>query len=193
MIWQEMIRLVRSGTEGRELVASEILNNTEIRRGVRKIVHKIEGPQAEMEDVFHLSIVQFMKSVMKNPDFTISSNVHSYIFGIARNLCLQRIRKAKLPMADLPEYVEMYDESTPIDLQIMNEERYALLHTILKDLGKKCREVLLNWAAGFKMAEIAKMLDYSSDVVVRRKKMKCLQELLAQVNGDAQLKSLLNK
>lgn len=192
MIWQEMIRLIRSGAEGREVVASEILNNTEIRRGVRKIVHKIEGPEVEMEEVFHYSIVQFMKSVMKNPEFTISSNVHSYIFGIARNICLQRIRKAKLPMAELPEYAEMDDDSVPIDLQIMNQERYSLLHSVLSTLGAKCREVLMHWAAGFKMAEIAKILDYSSDVVVRRKKMKCLQQLLGVVHGDNKLKSLLN-
>lgn len=66
-----------------------------------------------------------------------------------------------------------------------------MLHNVLDQLGVKCREVLMYWAAGYKMAEIAKMLDYKTDVVVRRKKMNCMQELLKFMDANAHIKSQL--
>lgn len=66
-----------------------------------------------------------------------------------------------------------------------------MLTSVLNQLGVKCREVLMYWASGYKMAEIAKLLDYASDVVVRRKKMNCMQELLTYLDANAHIKAEL--
>ena len=186
----EMLEKIRSGAKGRERVARTFYVDEKLQNGIRKVIGNLGGSEEDFSDVFNFSVVQMMKNVLKDKSFTISSNVHSYLFGIARNVYLQNLRKQKIHTSELTDQHEMPEEST-IDLVIMQKDKKNILVKVLNTLGKNCRAVLLYWSAGYKMAEIASLLNYSSDVVVRRKKMNCLQDLLKYLDKHPETKKLL--
>ena len=187
----DIINSIRSGQSGRERVVRALLDDESMKNGIYKIVKKMGGSEDEAADVVNLTMVQFLKTVMKITDFKLNNNINSYLFGIARNIYLQMLRKNSVSVVELEEHHDMSDNTGIIDLKIIQEEKHLLLHKILDRLGTKCREVLMYWAAGYKMAEIAKILDYSSDVVVRRKKMNCMRALSKYLDENDHIKALL--
>ena len=188
---EEIFGHIHSGAEGREKVARYFYADQRLVHGIKKVLMTVNAPVEEFQDVFNYTIVQFFKSVMKDPSFQIKSNINSYLFGIARNIYLQKLRKQKIHTTEMPDHLDVEDTDVIIDLKIIDDEKKGLLQNVLSQLGIKCREVLMYWAAGYKMAEIAKKLNYKSDVVVRRKKMNCMQELLKYMNDNVHIKSQL--
>lgn len=188
---EEVFRLIESGSQGREQVARMFYKDKRLVHGIKKVLSSVGAPEDEFDDVFNYTIVQFFKSVMKDPSFKIKSNLNSYLFGIARNVYLQKLRKQRIQTSQLPDHLDVVDNEFSVDLKIIDEEKKGLLQKVLDQLGIKCREVLMYWASGYKMAETAKLLGYSSDGVVRRKKMKCMQELLLYLDANSHIKTQL--
>lgn len=188
---EEIFNLIHSGATGREQVARYFYSDARLVHGIKKVLAGVNAPEDEFEDIFNYTIVQFFKSVMKDPSFKIKSNVNSYLFGIARNIYLQKLRKQRIQTTEIPDHLDAVDDEVIVDLKIIDNEKKGLLQQVLDQLGVKCREVLMYWASGYKMAEIASMLEYSSDVVVRRKKMNCMQELLKYMDTHTHIKAQL--
>lgn len=181
---------IRSGKAGREAAIRAMYANAKLRRGVQKIISPSQDV-SDLDDVFNLSLVQFMKNALKNPDLKID-NLYSYIFGIARNLWFQKL-KARQKEANRTLTVQD-DALTPaIDLQIIDTERRALLNKILAQTGPKCKEILKYWATGMPMKDIAKQMGYSSDVVARKKKFVCMQRLMKWLDDHPELKAELKE
>ena len=59
--------------------------------------------------------------------------------------------------------------------------------------GKNCKEVLMLWAYGYKMKEIANIMNYKSDNMAKKKKYKCFKELLEFLEQNPEAKSALRK
>ena len=189
----KMIAEIRSGTKGREKVISALYHDVKLQNGIKKIMQKGQASPEDFHEIFNLTLVQFMKRVMENPDFAIASNVNSYLFGIARNLWLQELRKRKKLPDQLPDDYKAMDETPNIDLIIINEEKKDLLQKILNKLGSKCREVLMLWASNYKMKEIAEQLDYSSEESARKKKFTCMKELVKYLTDNPAAKKMLRE
>jgi DNA-directed RNA polymerase specialized sigma subunit len=66
-------------------------------------------------------------------------------------------------------------------------ERRQNLEVVLQQIDDKCRQVLTLWAKDMKMQAIAKVLNYSSAEVVRKKKHFCLKKLIELVNLHPEL------
>jgi RNA polymerase sigma factor (sigma-70 family) len=174
---KDMIELIHNGHSGQEKVARILYMDHGLHNGIKKTLSTLGAPEREFQDVFNFTIVQFMKTVLKNPDLKLSLNVNSYLFGIARNIYLQKIRKNKLMTVDLSDDLQQWDTEPLADLIIIDDEKRRVLHEILDQLGVKCKEVLISWASGYKMKEIAKRLNYSSEGAVRRRKFNCMKSL----------------
>ena len=189
----KMIAEIRSGPEGRERVISTLYHDVKLQNGIKKIMQLGQASIDDFNEIFNYTLVQFLKGVMEKPDFTIGTNVNSYLFGIARNLWLQELRKRKKLPDRLPDDYKAVDKSPTIDLLIMDDEKKALLTRVLGKLGKNCRKVLMLWAADFKMKEIADQLDYSSAEVVRKKKFNCMKELNKFLTDHPSTKKMLRE
>lgn len=193
MQYEELFSAIRSKQSSRELVIRKIYADTGLQNGIKKILLYGKASEEEFNEIFNYTLVQFLKRVMENKDFKIEKNLNSYLFGIAKNLWLHKLKERKHEHLSLLEDYELYDDATPIDLLIIHEEKKDILHNLLTKLGVKCKEVLLYWAEGYRMREIAKVLDYSSEGVVRRKKFTCLKELSAYLSLNPKIKEILKQ
>lgn len=191
MTVEEIVANIREGKKGREAAIRVLYSDSKLRNGIGRVVKNILGSHEFLDDIFNLTLVQIIKNVMKNPDFEIDTNLNSYLFGISRYLCLAKLREKNNTFSTVHEEFEMISDEVTIDLQIINTERRITLHRVLKQLGSKCKEVLLHWAGGFSMKETAKILGYASDGVVRKKKHACMKALTVFMNEHPDIKKEL--
>jgi len=192
MTVEDIVEKIRSGKQGREAAIRAIYSDQKLKNGVGRVVKNILGSHEYLEDIFNLTLVQMMKNVMKNPKFEIDTNLNSYLFGVSRYLCLAKLREKNKTFATVHEEFEMISDEVTIDLQIINTERRITLHRVLKQLGTKCKEVLLHWAGGFSMRETAKILGYASEGVARKKKHSCMKALTVFMNDNPDIKKELS-
>lgn len=75
----------------------------------------------------------------------------------------------KMKQWDSIENKDFVDQDTISIDQILSEEKRTLLLNVLSHIGKNCKEVLMYWANGYAMDEIAQKLNYKSEGMVRKK------------------------
>src|SRR4028118_1813950 len=62
---------------------------------IKHYIQKNQGNNADAEDIFQESIIVLFEKI-DSPDFILTSSLKTYLFAIARNLWLKRLRGAKL-------------------------------------------------------------------------------------------------
>ena len=87
--------------------------------------------------------------------------------------------------------MDLVDDSLQLDQsdldspenQLISEERRTMLNQLLSRLGERCKRVLILWASGYSMREIAEKLELSSEAMARKTKYKCKSQLMEMVEG----------
>jgi len=90
----------------------------------------------------------------------------------------------------IDDQYDLADDYTPETL-LIDHSKKEIITTLLERLGRNCKEVLLHWANGYKMAEIADIMKYKSEGMVRKKKYQCFKELLSIIETNPQIKTIL--
>jgi len=172
------ISQVKNSQEERQSLISGIYHNVAIKSSIFNLIQKSGGEGNDASYIFDETIVQFVKTAFNNSSSTISGDLEPYLMGIARNLWYQECKKRKREIS-LPEVIshQTADDQPVAEEIFLTKERYSLLHNVLDKLRSNCRAVLMHWANGFSMTEIAEKLGYQSEGMARKKKSQCLAEL----------------
>jgi len=181
---------IRSGKESRDAVIKELFLDSDLKSKISFITRRYSSPDQTMDHVFNETLMKFVKTVIKNPDLTIANDVHSYLCGIARYTCLNLIGKTKSRTKDLDAQFDIATDVTPETL-ILKQDKHDVLQGLLSKLGRNCQEVLMHWANGYSMKEIATMMNYKSDMMAKKKKYKCFKELLNYLEEHPEIKNIL--
>jgi len=187
----EVLRISRSGKTGRDEVIIYLFHDKILRSKIEYIVLKYGGQKSDFDLVFNNVIMQFLKTVIKNKDLVITSSLHSYLCGIAKYNWLNETKKeSRLRSEAIEDQYDLSSNITPETL-LINQGKNDLLDKLLNKLGKNCKEVLMYWANSYSMDEIAEMMGYKSNMMARKKKYKCLKELLAFLEENPDIKNIL--
>ncbi|MEM9545087.1 MAG: sigma-70 family RNA polymerase sigma factor [Bacteroidota bacterium] len=183
--------LIRSGKSGRDQVLSMLYNDHALRSKIDSIVLKYGGQKSDCNTIFNNTLIQFVKTAVKNKDLDITSNLHAYLCGIAKyNWFNENKKELKHRTENLDDQFNISLDVTPESL-VIDQGKITMLHKVLKGLGKNCKEVLMYWANGYTMDEIAKMVGYKSNMMARKKKYKCFKELLSFLEQNPDIKNVL--
>ena len=154
----------------REHICKQIYQNQALKDSIISFVTKNSGQASDATEIFQDAIVRFFKKAME-ADFKLSHTPNSYILGIAKNIFYSQL-KTKTTILH-PEYdVEMDD--------IEDDDGKDFIDIVTQILGyttDTCRQVLMYWAQNYKMADIARLMSYKSDMMARKKKHECIQKL----------------
>ncbi len=187
----ELLRQVRSGKAGRDAVIARLYRDDKLRNAIRVALKKYGASHQDFDHIFNTTLMQFMKTIMKNPDMTITSSLNTYLCGVAKYTWFHETKKRGRHIAeDIDELPDISDSTTPEKL-LLDQGKKGLLHGLLAVLGKNCKEVLLHWANGFSMNEIAAIMNYKSDMMARKKKYQCFKELMAYLKDNPEIKNAL--
>jgi len=185
---ETLINKIRSSVAGRNQIIKDLYYDTGLKNSIRNFVIKKGGDQSDFEDVFNFTLVQFVKTVLTKKDFSISTPLNNYLFGIARNLLFQKLGdKLKNRTQDFEEGMLTETDSNHPEQIFLLGEKSDIVNRVLGNIGKRCKEVLMLWSMGYSMKEIAKEMNYKSEIMARKKKCLCLKELLLYLEANPQI------
>lgn len=187
----EAIRLIRSGKKGRDQVITELYQNAQLYDGVKKYVRSNGGSEEDFRDVYNQVLMQFVKTVLRRDDLQIKSNLTTYLIGVARYTWYGVIRDRKKHQHEVIDtQLNIASGASPVELVIDMNQR-DLIASLLVRMGKNCKEILLLWANGVAMKEIAQQLNYKSEMMARKKKYKCFKALTDYIEANPHIKEIL--
>ena len=73
--------------------------------------------------------------------------------------------------------MQLPDESRSIVQQLIGQSDVENLHRYLRELGEKCRTMILSWGEGYSDDEIAQTMGYNSPAVAKTSRLRCLEKL----------------
>ncbi len=130
--------------------------------------HGANAPTAEEVAQGAMSLV-WRKAGMYSPD---KGNPSTWIFTIARNLRIDRVRRERV-FQPLPEgHNEEASDDEPADIALIREERYAALRQALATLPADQLEIVtLSYMDGLSHSQVAKRLDLPLGTVKSRMRL----------------------
>ena len=181
--------LVRSGKSGRDKVITMLYKNELMRTKAMKFVTNNSGSREDALSVFGDSVLTLVKQIVARNDLSIDTSVDNYLAGIVRYTWLNELRKrGKTTTVEAGEEVAYEDSGL---LSLISKDRHQQLHHTLATLGSKCKEVLMLWANGYSMKEIAEQCNYKSATMAKKKKYKCFKTLIELIEQSPKLKERL--
>jgi RNA polymerase sigma factor (sigma-70 family) len=171
---QELLKLLRTDYR----VAFKQLYKDYFRM-VEYLVTKNSGSVADAEDVFQeIMIVIFNKS--RDDGFALTCAVKTFIYSVARNLWLKKLRDGKQTTA-MKDY-EAYDNIGVEENVEQDDLLSKKINAAIETLGDNCRKILLLFYYQKKnMLEIAAELGYTNAENAKNQKYKCLQQLKSKM------------
>lgn len=118
------------------------------------------GDSEDAKDIAQETFLKFFRSIKTVNE---EENVNAFLFMIARNLCIDFLRKKKPD--SYSQNLEPVCTQTPLECLRRKEEHEAMLH-IVNSLPERQRTAIdLRYAEGFSYAEIASIMNVSVSAV----------------------------
>ncbi len=140
------------------------------------------GNKEAAEELFNDALLLLIEKV-SNPSFELSSKLSTYLFGIARFLWKNELRKQnKKQELEWEGAVILSEEFMSVDIE--QEQRFEALEIIVASLSKKCQEIFERlYYRNESMQEIANALGFSSENSAKTQKYKCMEQAIKQASN----------
>lgn len=156
--------------------------------GIRNHILRNNGSEEDVEDVIQDALIVFWQKAIK-PEFELNSKLSTFVFGIAKFLWMNKMRKSGREMAseELPEGgMPMWTERKPQNPDM------KLVRACLDEIGETCKTLLgLFYFDGFSMDRIAEIMDLSNADTAKSKKYQCLKKIEAVIKARYRKEDLL--
>ena len=119
--------------------------------------------------------------------------VTAYLLGIAKFVWFSEMKRRNKILTNEIKEPEVLVSLDGFELNFISEEKSRALHKIMVTLRGNCKEVLMAWANGLSMKEIAHNLNYQSEGMARKKKSQCMKQLVEFIHSNPDLKSALSQ
>lgn len=134
------------------------------------------------------TVISAIENIVQH-QFAGRSSLKSYIHQIFMNKCVDEMRKNTTnknrinnEMIGFDLFItNLPDQARTIVQEIIDESDYFLLMQKIKELGEKCRELLLLFEDGYSDQEIAEQMQYNSAQVVKTTRLRCIEKLREKV------------
>lgn len=141
---------------------------------VRSFVLKNNGSEADAEDVFQETMIVLLRKVPKD-DFELTSSLKTYIFSIASNIWLKKLRDVSRQANVLIN--EVAEEQSAKDIEALEAQKQNLLHKALGAITNHCLTLIYQvFYTDKRREEIMAEMRYKNPHTFNNQKYKCLQQ-----------------
>jgi RNA polymerase sigma factor (sigma-70 family) len=149
---------------------------------VKNHVIQNSGSSDDVSDVFQDTIIALYQQVSEN-NFTLTSDLKGYFFGIARNVWnimlrhKKRVSELNVDIADDDESDTLFDPALE-----------KILSRSFRKLKPDCQTILTLFYEGTSYEDIAVRMNLKNEIYARRKKYLCKEALIEIVKNDPEYK-----
>lgn len=137
------------------------------------------GSEDDAADVFQDAIVIFYQKVRSNK-FKSESSISTYLYAVARNLWLKKLRKARFDLSKLE-----VEESYNFDDESIIQNYQLTMREALEQIGDTCKSLLTDFYFNKKpMLALTEIYGLGSNEATRNKKYRCMQKLISFVKKN---------
>ncbi len=182
--------LITRAREGDTTAFQEIFQRH--RGTVSRIVYRMIGPSADVEDVVQEVFLNVYRSL---PKFRGDSKFSTWLYRLATNVTRMHLRRGRsrprFTDVEVPETSRDGRPPETPDVQVERAERVRALYRLLDDLSEKKREVLvLHDLEGMPAKEIAETLDIPV-LTVRTRLFYARKQLYAALAAEPSLEGVM--
>jgi RNA polymerase sigma factor (sigma-70 family) len=146
------------------------------------------GNKEIAQEVFNDALLILIEKI-ENPSFELTSKISTYLYGIARLLWKNELRKQKkhyeLEWADT---LILSEKEFGYDFE--QEERFQLMDSIIASLSTTCQDIFQRFYYEKQtMVAIAQALGFSSENSAKTQKYKCIERAMKLANTTIQNQS----
>lgn len=148
---------------------------------VKYFVEHNSGNKTDASDVFQDALIVLYEKSLE-PNFKLTSTVKTYLYSVARNIWLKKLRnqKKQTKITDFEDFITVAEEDNNEIAD--NQATVNLVMQTLNQLGEKCRKLLSGFYFHKKtMNQLATELNYTNASNAKTQKYKCLQQLKKRV------------
>ncbi len=154
---------------------------------VRYYVMSNGGTQDDSKDVFQESIIIAFKQISHN-SFEVKTGFEAYLYGVSRLVWLKTLRNRATHDRNIMQIEEPENSYLPSDNLVEEELEMQLFRKHFKRLGAECQKVLRLISEGVPYDQIAKVMGYKNEKIIRNKKYKCKEYLIKMIKEDPDYK-----
>ena len=139
------------------------------------------GSKEEAEEIFSDALLLMIEKV-SHPQFELSSKLTTYLYGIARFLWLNELKKSRRKH-ELEWSETLILTAEDLDYDSDEEEQLQVLEQVISKVSEKCQKIFnLFYFQKKSMQEIADLLGFSNLNSAKTQKYKCIERatVLAQ-------------
>jgi RNA polymerase sigma factor (sigma-70 family) len=174
-----IIKAIKSGNND---AALKDLYKTILPRIKKYILHN-NGDEEEAKDIFQDAVIIFFKQI-KLEKYDESKEVAGFIFHVARNLWINRIKR-KNKQSSFDDLGKDYEDNSNSLQDLITDEKAKAIETLLSSVGEECKQLLkYSIFEKFSMKEICEKMGYSSENVAKTYNYRCKQKLVQLVKDN---------
>ena len=145
---------------------------------IKAHILKNSGNEDDAYDIFQDALMVLFKKIQVN-NIALNSDLKGYVFGVARNLWNNQLRKNKKVTGIDQDFADDLEIDKLLDIPLEQIVQRAFLK--LKPDSQKILRMHLD---GFDYKQIAEEMNYKSETYARRKKYLCKEELIEIIKSD---------
>lgn len=157
------------------------------------MILKNGGTKDIAKDIFQEALVTMFK-MTQDKEFAIKqSSFFTFFYALCRNTLFMYFRSYKKDVLHRAAPIETNDVEfgEDVDSTILEGLKEQLFHKYFRSISEKCKSILKLVMKGYTAIVIAKMLKFTSDAYVRKRKKVCLEALVERIMKDPKSKELL--
>jgi RNA polymerase sigma factor (sigma-70 family) len=157
---------------------------------IRRFITSNNGTLADAADIFQDAMVVFYTQ-LQSGQLDLQCSIQTYLYAIARNLWLKRLRREQRTVAISDDYdtIDISDNQMKL---LMHGERSKIIIQLINRLGNNCQKILtLFYFEHLRIQQIQQQMGYSSVQVAKNKKSRCMKQLREMAKDDTQFNELI--
>ncbi|MFD2933306.1 RNA polymerase sigma factor [Spirosoma flavum] len=177
----ELMVGIRAGGTQRRLYENKLYQKYQylITDGTRK--HRLT--EDECASAYSDAVLTVLEHI-NSGRFEGRSELKTYLYQIFTNKCVDEIRKKTTNRSRVhyttsldDSLMQLPDEARSVVQHLIAQSDVEKLHQQLRDLGEKCRTMILSWGEGYSDDEIAQAMGYNSSAVAKTSRLRCIEKL----------------
>lgn len=144
---------------------------------VQSLIVNNNGSIDDARDIFQEAIIVLYENA-KSETFTLSCQIKTYLYSVARRLWLKRLLQLKKYGGEVDNMGEIVDVEDEVEVHEQRNVEFHVMDKALMNLGEPCKTLLEAYYMQKKsMVEIAGSFGYTNADNAKNQKYKCLMRL----------------